>query len=99
MSEPFQPAVARWAPVVREFEASGLTLRQFAALRGLNPSTLGWWRSRLRQQPPAFVEVSLPTPDQAKPALRVRPDGRPWVVEVDEGADPGQLRRLLEALC
>ena len=107
MPEVRQPAAARWSVVVREFEASGLTLREFAQRRDVNASTLGWWRARLRHypheaepaRPAAFVEVTLPVPVRPKPPLRVRVDGRPWFVEVPDDADHDGVRRLLEALC
>jgi hypothetical protein len=38
---------ARWRSVVREQEASGRTVREFARLRGLSAATLYWWRSEL----------------------------------------------------
>ena len=36
---------AEWSKLCGEYEASGLTARAFAASRGVNASTLLWWRS------------------------------------------------------
>ena len=72
-----QPPVAvkrsagEWRALVREFEASGETLRAWCAGRGFSPKTLANWRSRLRAGPePAFV----PVPDSAPSALEVELD-------------------------
>ena len=59
----------RWEPLVRELEASGLSLRAYAQQRDVNPSTLSWWRSVLRREervpsvPPAFAELTVAEPD------------------------------------
>lgn len=43
-------AHARWAVRIAAFEASGQTARAFARAHDLNPSTLAWWRWRLRRE-------------------------------------------------
>ena len=40
-------AAERWSVLVDEHEASGLSIRAFAAQAEVNPRTLAWWRSRL----------------------------------------------------
>lgn len=56
-------------PVLSDLEASGLTLRDFAAQRGLSAATLYRWRARMRvsrrekrrsRDTPRFLEVSVP---------------------------------------
>ena len=75
------PAAIRWSRLSAEYEASGMSLRRFAAMRGVNPNTLAWWRSKLRRDAAAersspregtsvrFAEVVVEAPEpQAVPA-------------------------------
>ncbi len=41
------PAARRWSAIIDEYESSGLTQRAFAKARGIHPSTLAAWRSKL----------------------------------------------------
>jgi transposase-like protein len=41
---------AKWRAIIGEQERSGMTVREFAARRGLASGTLFWWRSRLRRK-------------------------------------------------
>jgi len=41
---------SEWEQLVREQEDSGLSIRAFAFERGVNPSTLSWWRWRVRSE-------------------------------------------------
>jgi len=101
------PATLRWAELIAEQERSGLTSRAFAERRGINPSTLAWWRSKLRaarqrtsmevRQAATFVEVTV-EPVRECP-IRLRFDHRPVVLEVADGASVELLRRVVEALC
>lgn len=64
-----------WRELVREFEASGDTLKSWSAGRGFSPKTLSNWRSRFKADSvdgaaPAFVAVA----DSAPPALEVELD-------------------------
>ena len=62
-----------WGALVREFEASGETLKAWCAGRGFSPKTLSNWRCRLRGggPEPAFVAVPESAPP---PALEVELD-------------------------
>lgn len=40
----------RWRGLVREQEASGKTVKEFARVRGLSAATLYWWRSELSRR-------------------------------------------------
>ena len=92
-----------WADIVEQHACSGLTLRQFADRHGVNRSTLAWWRWRLgeakrRERPSAsFVELVRPESPRLAP-VRLRLDGRPWVVEVSEDTDLELLTRVLDRL-
>lgn len=92
----------RWAKLVAALEASNLTAAVFAARHNVNPSTLSWWRSRLRGTMPSrgFVTVELPTVQAVVPAppIRVALPNRGVVVEVPVGADLDWLRAVVEAL-
>jgi len=48
---------SKWRGLIAEQEASGLTVREFAAGRGLSASTLFWWRSRLRREGRSVAEL------------------------------------------
>ena len=66
-----------WRRLVREFEASGETMRAWCAGRGFSPKTLSNWRSRLSGDgAPAFVAV----PESGPPAA--------LEVELDLGGGP-----------
>lgn len=41
---------SEWEQLVREQEDSSLSVRAFAFERGVNPSTLSWWRWRVRSE-------------------------------------------------
>ncbi|MBL8614695.1 MAG: transposase [Deltaproteobacteria bacterium] len=45
---PDTTTATRWRAVVEAHAASGLTNRDFSRQHGVNPSSLAWWRSRLR---------------------------------------------------
>jgi hypothetical protein len=102
---PMSAAMMRWAALVTELDSSRLTIREFAESHGVNPSTLAWWRSRLRNMPRPeasvvagqFVELRVEAP--AAPPLRICLVDRPVVVEVVDGASLDLLRRVVEALC
>ncbi|RME24431.1 MAG: hypothetical protein D6798_11245, partial [Deltaproteobacteria bacterium] len=60
---PETSAARRWSAIIDAVEASGLSQREFARRRGVNPSTLAWWRWRLGRTTtgkaiaPRFAEV------------------------------------------
>jgi transposase-like protein len=96
-------AARRWAEIVAKHEASGESIRAFADARGLNPSTLSWWRWELRRNrraQGAFMELMVADDD---------PDGGSEVVleltaygaraNVGPTTDLTLLRRVLGALC
>ncbi len=63
-------AEQKWRGHLESWDASGLTLRGFAAREGLNPNTLWGWKRRLRgtrTSAPSFVPVSV-TPTKAESA-------------------------------
>ncbi len=41
---------AQWLELVKALDESGARTGEFAAERGLNPRTLGWWRSLFRRE-------------------------------------------------
>ncbi len=75
----------QWAEILRRFEASGLSSRDFCSREGLTPSSLQRWRSRCgREREPQFVELTpastpastLPTASSTSWALELNfPDG------------------------
>ena len=100
------PAAARWAAIIDRQEASGLTIRAFASMNDLNPSTLSWWRSRLGradavEEQPRFTEIDV------RYAQQLRGDGTVVValerinahVVVDQDTDLHLLRMVVDALC
>jgi hypothetical protein len=84
--------------LVRECERSGMTQKEFVLRRGINISTLQYWRRRVKAaQKPHFVEVqALPAMDGAR-AARIELPGN--VVIHWEGALPVEaLVQLSRAL-
>ena len=98
--------VAHWRALVREQEASGRSVKEFADARGLSAATLYWWRSalarRARSKTARLREVRLLDSEAVverrdAPAFELAlPGGR--FLRVPSGFDPESLRALLGAL-
>jgi len=92
---------AEWTKLIEEARASELTQKAFAQHRGLSPTTLSWWASRLRreaQEQSALVAVDVVEDAPACGAeFRVELAGGRTVV-VPAAFDAGALRRLVAAL-
>lgn len=92
-----------WTTHVRRFDESGLTRREYCARHDLAPSTLDYWRRRLRLEPaPAFVPVQ-PRPAAAPVAavspgstLQLNVGGADLILPAD--VDATWLASLLRAL-
>lgn len=105
------PAATRWSKLIDEQEDSGLSVRDFAANRGLNASTLAWWRSRLgRNRRPSEAAPVGPVFDElvvAGAAQTLLVEGTVVIaierinahVVVDRETDLHLLRLVLDALC
>lgn len=94
-----------WLRVAEEFEASGLTQREFAGRRGLRLSTLQSWVYRRRRQVSAAAEPPvrlLPVQVSSAPSTQeaalevVLPRG--VRVRVASGMDVDYVARLVAAL-
>ena len=103
-------AAERWSVLVDEHEASGLSIRAFAAQAEVNPRTLAWWRSRLGRSTErgktGSVELTVaaaPTPAveaaEVDPTVVVALDGYAAHVVVGQVTDLALLKRVLKALC
>ena len=96
------PTAARWSALLDQHEASGLTLRAFAAQHDVNPSTLAWWRWHLGRTSPrstSFVELVVADPTSEPQPVRLVVEHLPIHILVDAHTDLGLLRKTLEALC
>jgi len=108
------PAAKRWSAIIDEHEASGKTIRVFAASRGVNAKTLAWWRSRLgrsrkasskaaRKQKAAasvrFDAMAVASSDPRDRTVVIAFDDLPAHIVVDDDTDLTLLRRVLEAAC
>ncbi|RMF83779.1 MAG: hypothetical protein D6744_04095 [Planctomycetota bacterium] len=86
--------------LIREFERVGGDVADFADRAGVMPQTFQWWRSKLRRYLDRpnhdFVEVVVETP-RPESHLRVVVDDV-LSVEVSDGFDAGELRRVVEVL-
>lgn len=93
---------SKWRALIGEQEASGLTVREFAEARGVAPSTLFWWRSKLRRGHRADdaqlvpVEVVDAAADQSTAIELVIHDG--ILLRLPRGFDEADLRRVLAAV-
>jgi len=102
------PRAREMRGVLRQWERSGLTQREFAARRGMPVSTLVWWRRVLGWKPDSgrrspgprgakFVELKLASPAPlAAPLEVVLPGGA--LVRVPSGFDAAALRAVVAAL-
>lgn len=94
-----------WLRISEEFEASGLTQREFAGRRGLRLSTLQSWVYRRRRQVSAAVEPPvrlLPVQVSRAPTLATVPLevvlGNGVRVQFSSGTDVDYVARLVAAL-
>ena len=101
------PAARRWSALIDEYETSGLGQRTFAKQRGINPSTLAAWRSKLGRssvsQPAAthFTELVVAEEAPAAPVGDVILHLREGAAElvISRNTDLALLRRVVDALC
>ena len=102
------PAARRWRRLLERQAASGLRDKAFARLHNVNPSTLAWWRSRLRrldaeakQLPaaqPMFTEVVVAQPAAPTAPLVLALDRFRARLVVDRRTDLDLLHRVLEVV-
>jgi len=97
------PAAERWSEILDRQEASGLTLREFARVNGLNQNTLAWWRWELGRRRSAtgrgFLEFLVAEPEPEQVTVEIALDGLAARVVVGEHTDLALVRRVLESLC
>jgi hypothetical protein len=91
---------------VDAFLSSGLTEQQWCAENGVSPSTLRYWKRKIREEDGAcgtWVEVgaALATPTQSLAIIPVGHTGRitvrigPFSIDVQTGSDPATLASVL----
>jgi hypothetical protein len=91
-----------WRRLIRLWQNSGLTVRDFCACHQLSQASFYAWRRELQERDAAtttFVPVQVMPDDRPAHATPIElglADGR-WV-RVMPGFDPGTLRQLLEVL-
>jgi hypothetical protein len=96
---------AKWRALIAEQERSGLTVRAFAEGRGITPTTMYWWRSRLGRRAPADLvpvevvehDIVVDSPRAVGADFEVRL-GSGVALRVPTGFDEVELRRLVRAL-
>lgn len=44
------PRGRQWQGLVREWERSGQSMREFCGRRGLKPATMSWWRHEIKRR-------------------------------------------------
>jgi len=93
----------KWRGLIAAQEKSGLGVREFAESRGLAPTTMYWWRCRLRDRPTALVPVAVVDGD-ARPA-RGSATREPFeltlgsmTLRIPPDFDEHDLRRVVRAL-
>lgn len=95
---------AKWRRLITAQEKSGLTVREFAAARGITATTLYWWRSKLRRDGAELVPVEVVEHDEVRddhgtpaPCFELQVDNS-ISLRVPLGFDEAELRRLLRAI-
>ena len=94
---------SKWRKLIAEQSGSGLSVREFARLRGLSAATMYWWRCRLRRDHSQLVPVAVVEPrvldgeDRHAAAFELRVDDA-MTLHIPAGFDEGELRRLIRAL-
>jgi hypothetical protein len=96
---PTTESIETWQKVLGDWEASGLSLREFAAQRGLKVKSLEWWRWKLgalkKRDDSALLPVAtmrfvpLDVVKPAATALRLRLDNAPVSLEIPTGSSSG----------
>lgn len=97
-------AEARWRRLIEEQERSGLSVRKFAARRGISAGTMSWWRSELRRRSERLVPVAVV--DEGGATQRSAPMASCFEIDLDDAItirvrasfDEDDLRRILRAL-
>ena len=57
---------AQWTEILRRYEESGLSSRQFCSREGLPLSSFQRWRGRINRAPMAdFVDLTPPSPSES----------------------------------
>lgn len=91
-----------WAQCVRLFESSGQKVKEFCRERGLAPSSLSYWRRRLRSKPgksvaEKLIEVRPSAAAMGSAVMRIAVQGGIFL-EVEEGADATWVVGVVRAL-
>lgn len=93
-------AQKRWSEHIDAWKASGLTCKAYAAQVGVNPSTLSWWKRRLRRMRTVdsveFIEVTAQAGVARSEPLRVFAGGAE--IAVPCGFDEETFARVLGVL-
>ena len=99
-----EESIKYWGRIVREHEASGLTIKQFCGERGIQQTQFYKWRKQLKAQETAsrsvtpLIPVTVAGPQQESSRIEVRIDESVSVF-VDAGFDASTLCQVVSALC
>jgi transposase-like protein len=95
---------SKWRALIAAQGKSGLSVREFAGLRGLSAATMYWWRSRLRRDRTHLVPVEVVEgrgvdceADRPAVAFELRVDDA-MTLRIPVNFDEAELRRLVRAL-
>ena len=95
---------SQWRALIAEQEQGCLTVREFAELRGVTPTTLYWWRSELKRRDGRLVAVQVvdramldETADAVRPGFELA-IGASMTLRIPSGFDDAELRRVVSAL-
>ena len=97
-----------WKKVIRDWEGSGLSQKEYCKRNDLSRHTFSWWKWQLskrppRGRPPAFVEVAVPEAEVERvrtvctEALEVQVRNG-VVVRIPRGFDENTLVRFMNVL-
>ena len=100
-------SIEQWQRLNEGYEASGLTIKEFSQKRGVNWSTLKWWRKKFKRQvacesskapPLMFREIALPQKrSEAEYSVMLHGDRELRIGSGFAPSDVSELIRILES--
>lgn len=91
---------AFWDSVLREFEGSGLSIREFCRRRDVSEQSFYSWRRRLARRPttPSLIRVDVVDPEFGSGSGRMEIRRLGWALRFDDSVSASRLQEVLGVL-